>query len=612
MLGNTTEVFPIIAQKVAEAIEAVIGIDVTIMNSDMIRIAGTGIYKDKIGIKIENNTAFGYCLKTGNYYVVEKARESAICKLCERIHDCEEKAEICMPIKRSDIPVGVIGVIAFNDSQRDKIVKNKQKYVNYIQKMAELLEAKFYEVLISKENHLLSLRLNNILNAMEDALLVFNNGGKVLYKNHTLMKLLSELGISNETDFLRHLWHELKQKKMYKTVIENKEIHIKFNDQTYTLIASVFLMSDINNEFIVKLQEIAKFEKKIIKYTQQYQVSVNFDSILSVSENMIDVKETARKASELDSNVLIYGESGTGKELFARAIHNESKRKDNAFIPINCGAIPDELLESELFGHEKGAFTGAINTKIGKFEVADGGTIFLDEISEMPFALQVKLLRVLQEKEICRIGSNETKKIDIRIIAATNANLLMRIYEGSFREDLYYRLNIIPVHIPPLRERHQDIMYLSDFYIHQYNQRFNKKIKKLSKKSEEIFIKYQWPGNVRELQNVLEYAANFEVGEEINEDLIHKRITGYMKQSKENPYVFNNQLDSTNNTLSEDMNSMEKELIAKKMDEYKDLKHKDIVKNVCKDLNISRTTFYRRLKKYDLCIKAETVPDMKQ
>ena len=606
MIKNTEEVFPVIAQKVAEAIEEVIGIDVTVMDSHMIRIAGTGIYKDKIGIKIENSTAFGYTMETGKPYVVEKARESEVCMTCDRFDACQEKAQVSMPIKRGDRCIGVIGVVAFNLEQSKLIVKNKQKYLDFIQKMAELLEAKFYETIVSKENHLLSLRLNNILNAMEEALVVFGSLGQVLYKNHTLLKVMSELGVSNEVGFFENLWATIIEKGFNKENIENKEIQITTNDNTYTLVASIFHMENINKEWIVKLQEITKFERKIIKYTQQNEVNINFDSIVSISENMRDVKETALKASELDSNVLIYGESGTGKELFARAIHNQSKRKDNGFIAINCGAIPDALLESELFGHEKGAFTGAVNTKIGKFEVADGGTVFLDEISEMPFLLQVKLLRVLQEKEICRIGSNDVKKIDIRVIAATNANLPLRVHEGSFREDLYYRLNIIPIHIPPLRERYQDILHLTNYFIDQYNFRFGKNIKGLSEKSQKIFEEYNWPGNVRELQNVLEYAVSFENSKEIKEVLIRKRLSLSKNQSSYY-HVDKHQLLPKESTLLGELGEVERDLIIGKIREYKDYKHKDIVKNVCSDLNISRTTFYRRLNKYDICIKSETV-----
>lgn len=599
---ETQKIFAVIAQKVAEAIEAVVNIDVTVMDSNMVRIAGTGIYKDRIGLKIEEQTAFGYALKTGRHYVVETARESEICAVCERRGRCSEKAEVCMPLKRGDVPIGVIGVIAFSDEQRDKIIRNKAQYINFIQKMAELLEAKLSEERMSKENQLLALRLKTILNTMQEALVVFNRTGDILYKNDPLRQLLAELAITDAGGFLADLWGQLKDKALNREVVENRKIRIRFHGQAYTLIASVYLMDTKGSEFIVKLHEFIRFEKKMIRYTQQNQVSVDFDSILTVSESLLDTKATATKAAESDSNVLIYGESGTGKELFARAIHNRSKRRDNAFIAINCGAIPDELLESELFGHEKGAFTGAINTRIGKFEGADEGTLFLDEISEMPYALQVKLLRVLQEKEICRVGSNETRKIDIRIIAATNADLRERIEENTFREDLYYRLNIIPIHIPPLRERYDDIVYLSQFYIGQYNLRFNKTVKKLSRNAEKLFTAYAWPGNIRELQNILEYAVNFETGNEIHEDLIKRRLSGGRKEPRAHSGSVGIPINHTGATLSTDMNLVEKDLIRKKIDAYSDLKHKEIVKNVCRDLNISRTTLYRRLRKHAITI----------
>ncbi|VFQ43139.1 sigma 54-interacting transcriptional regulator [Desulfoluna butyratoxydans] len=599
---ETQKIFAVIAQKVAEAIEAVVNIDVTVMDSNMVRIAGTGIYKDRIGLKIEEQTAFGYALKTGRHYVVETARESEICAVCERRVRCSEKAEVCMPLKRGDVPIGVIGVIAFTDEQRDKIVRNKAQYINFIQKMAELLEAKLSEERMSRENQLLALRLKTILNTMQEALVVFNRSGEILYRNDPLNQLLTELSISDSGGFLTGLWDELKEKALNREVVENRKIRVRFHGQVTTLVASVYTMDAEGSEFIVKLHEFIRFEKKMIRYTQQNQVNVDFDSILTVSESLLDTKATAAKAAESDSNVLIYGESGTGKELFARAIHNRSKRRDNAFIAINCGAIPDELLESELFGHEKGAFTGAINTRIGKFEGADEGTLFLDEISEMPYALQVKLLRVLQEKEICRVGSNETRKIDIRIIAATNADLRERIEESTFREDLYYRLNIIPIHIPPLRERVQDIIYLSQFYIGQYNLRFDKSVKRLSKNAEALFTAHAWPGNVRELQNILEYAVNFETGDEIHEDLIKRRLAGGNNRLKGAAPAAGLPLAHPGATLSSDMDRVEKELIQKTIDAHSDLKHKEIVKNACKDLNISRTTLYRRLRKHAITI----------
>ena len=210
------------------------------------------------------------------------------------------------------------------------------------------------------------------------------------------------------------------------------------------------------------------------------------------------------KVAPTDSTVLMTGESGTGKEVLVRALHKASKRRDYPFIPVNCGAIPKELLESELFGHEKGAFTHAIRTKLGRFELAEGGTIFLDEIGEMDIALQVKILRVLQEKEIERVGGNGPKKIDVRIVAATNRDLENEVALGNFREDLFYRLNVIPLHLPPLRDRGNDILVLTNHFLKYFCEKKLRDYLSLSENVARIFLTYAWPGNVRELENLIE------------------------------------------------------------------------------------------------------------
>src|SRR4030095_4436614 len=208
-----------------------------------------------------------------------------------------------------------------------------------------------------------------------------------------------------------------------------------------------------------------------------------------------------------DSTVLISGETGTGKELVARAIHAKSKRSTRAFIRVNCAAIPQGLIASELFGHEKGAFTGALQRRVGRFESADGGTLFLDEVGELPAETQIALLRVLQEREFERVGSNRPISVDVRVIAATNRDLETAIEENTFRSDLYYRLNVFPVEVPPLRERPEDIPLLVEYFIHRFAKRAGKKINRISKKTLNIVESYGWPGNVRELQNVVERAV---------------------------------------------------------------------------------------------------------
>lgn len=230
---------------------------------------------------------------------------------------------------------------------------------------------------------------------------------------------------------------------------------------------------------------------------------------------MTKLFELIQKVTDEKSTVLITGESGTGKELVARAIHMQSSRCYKPFLTVNCGALPEQLLESELFGHQKGAFTGAISTKIGLLEAAHGGTFFFDEIGEMPLALQVKLLRVLQEKEFKRIGGTQNIKVDIRILAATNRNLKQAVEEGHFREDLFYRLNVILIEVPPLRKRREDIPLLVDHFIQKYSQERQRQPKRISPQVMELFDSYSWPGNVRELENMIERAMILESGDTI-------------------------------------------------------------------------------------------------
>jgi transcriptional regulator with GAF, ATPase, and Fis domain len=229
-----------------------------------------------------------------------------------------------------------------------------------------------------------------------------------------------------------------------------------------------------------------------------------FEEVLGTSSALQNVLALAAKVAPTDSTVLIAGETGTGKELIARAIHKRSRRSTRSFVGVNCAAIPSSLIMSELFGHEKGAFTGALQRRLGRFELADGGTLFLDEVGDLPLETQIALLRVLQEREFERVGGTEALRCDVRVIAATNRDLQTAIADGSFRSDLYYRLNVFPVKLPPLRERKEDVPLLVNYFVDRYAKRAGKKIKHIQKKILDMLQEYSWPGNVRELQNVIE------------------------------------------------------------------------------------------------------------
>lgn len=303
--------------------------------------------------------------------------------------------------------------------------------------------------------------------------------------------------------------------------------------------------------------------------------------IITKDKKLLKIFEAARRISKSNATVLIQGESGTGKEVLASFIHNCSERKNGPYIPVNCSALPESLAENELFGHEKGSFTGAVSQRAGKFEIADKGTIVLDEISEMPLLLQPKILRVLQEKEICRVGGNKQIPVDPRIIAISNVDLRKYVSEGKFREDLYYRINVIPFTLPPLRERKGDITLLSDHFLIKYSAENNKNKPDISKEALNILNKYSWMGNVRELENIIERAVLLCNGDVVLPE--HLNLNEF------------NQTDNTNTSISTGMSvkEMEKKLI------YKTLEDCDNNRSKAADLlGISIRTLRNKLKDY--------------
>ncbi len=316
-----------------------------------------------------------------------------------------------------------------------------------------------------------------------------------------------------------------------------------------------------------------------------------YGEIVGKSEAMRRVFSLIEKVADTDSTVLILGESGTGKELVARAIHQASSRCQGPFIPVNCGAIPEELLESELFGHEKGAFTGAIKTRLGRFELAHGGTIFLDEISEMSPKLQVKLLRVLQEHSFERVGGTRSIKVDIRVIAATNRDLEKEVREGRFREDLYYRLNVIPIVLPPLRERKEDIPLLIEHFLERFSRQKRREISGITDEAMEFLMKHDWPGNVRELENVIERMVILATGERLTAEDVPEYIRGKIDKIRFDGF-YDLEIPEEGINLPALVSEFEKRLILKALDKTGWIKNR-----AAKLLNINRTTLIEKMKK---------------
>ncbi|AFH47974.1 Response regulator [Ignavibacterium album JCM 16511] len=304
---------------------------------------------------------------------------------------------------------------------------------------------------------------------------------------------------------------------------------------------------------IEKIIENKNLKSEVSLLKQQLQEKFKIDSFISTSPKMQEVLSVAARAAESKATVLITGESGTGKEVLAKSIHYISSRKDKPFVAVNVPALPETLLESELFGHEKGAFTGADKTRIGRFELANKGTIFLDEIGDIPMNLQVKLLRVLQEHKIERLGSNESIDIDVRVIAATHQNLEQKIKDGTFREDLFYRLNVISIHLPPLRERKEDVMPLIEYFIKKYSEENDKPEIEISKEAVDYLLKYNYPGNVRELENIIERAVVLSRHNIITVNDLPSNVKGFKTET--DPIL------DENKTLNEQVEALEKKLI---------------------------------------------------
>jgi transcriptional regulator with PAS, ATPase and Fis domain len=337
-----------------------------------------------------------------------------------------------------------------------------------------------------------------------------------------------------------------------------------------------------------RAQELMALKAENLLLRSQLQDRYRFDNIVGQSQPMQELYRMIQRVARTDSTVLIMGESGTGKELIANALHFNSPRRDRPFVPINCGAIPEELMESELFGHERGAFTGALRERKGRFEVAHTGTVFLDEIGEMSPKLQVKLLRVLQERKIERVGSSRTIEVDVRVVAATNQDLEQAVAAGKFREDLYYRLNVIPCHVPPLRERDGDVALLIYYFLQQHCQKKDLPLKKISKAALNVLQVYDWPGNVRELQNVMERLVILTDGDEIQVDDLPPR----MREIKlaDSPPLMTIGHDGID--LKQTIDDLETHLILEA------LKKAGGVKNqAAKYLGLNRTTLIEKMKK---------------
>ncbi len=342
-------------------------------------------------------------------------------------------------------------------------------------------------------------------------------------------------------------------------------------------------------------------ENRVLR--KELQKEYSFQNLVGNSEAMHKIFELIRKVSDSPTNVLVTGESGTGKEMVAKAIHYNSPLKDRPFVSVNCGAIPENLVESELFGHKKGSFTGAISDKEGLFEVADGGTLFLDEIGELPLNSQVRILRAIQEKTVRRVGGTEDIKVEVRIIAATNRDLEQMVQQGTFRQDLYYRLNVINIRTPALRERRDDVPLLAQHFLQKYSERFSKQIQTISKEAMDLLRKYDFPGNVRELENIIERTVALESGATI----LPESLPQFVNTPSGRKLVSSDGIEITDEgiDLQKVLDQLEKELLVKAIHQASGVK-----KRAAKLLGITFRSMRYRVEKFSLGkVDDEELPD---
>ncbi len=434
-----------------------------------------------------------------------------------------------------------------------------------------------------------NIELNQTIEDIDFGIVYFNKVGRIISINTRAIRMLglrqdkTLLIGTNIGDYLNgrfdmsEVYEKTNSGVEYSSVMSSVDKDGSMRRNHQSLYITVRLTQEAHYIMRIKERQWVQQSATRIVYTQPH---FQFENIIGTSEAMKKAKKLARIAAPHDTAVMILGESGTGKEMFAQAIHNASRRADGPFIAINCGAIPRTLIESELFGYEKGAFTGADkNGHPGKFELANGGTLFLDEIGDMPYDVQVSLLRVLQSREVLRIGSRKPIKIDVRIISATNQNLEEKINNRTFRDDLYYRLNVFPIFLPPLRDREGDIEYLANYFVDVYSQRYNKCTHGFSPEALHLLNHYSWPGNIRQLENTVERALLISQGDWIEKNALPLKMQNIRKE-----------IINQNNG-----NELERLRICKALKKY-DFN----ITQAAKLLGISRPTLYKKMKQYHI------------
>lgn len=558
-------------------ISEILKVAVTIVDNNQVRIASTGHTTLDVGKNMsERGHIVKAALETGELQVMKEPKSHPACQECRYYDSCRELLEIWAPIKVRKNVVGAIGFVCETAAQKRHIVKGFESDLAFLQQMAELigLEAAALE---EREKDIAAIRLLELVFARLDmGIISAGEDDQVLQMNHFAQKLLNveEMGGRRMKMVLERTGN---------VIANTPEYRMLLNENSYLLVGNVFEI-DIKPYTKVFMFHDAKNVRENGAGLVELGRRRALDQIIGNSDQTFQIKERIRMISGSVSSVLITGEEGVDKELYARVIHQESDRVNQPMITVNCSAIPEGDLEKELFGMARNSQNGNSKGKVGKLELASSGVLFLNEVGSLSLTLQGKLARVLDRQEFCRIGSKKMIKLNTRIIAASNENLEDRIARGEFRQDLYYLLSVIPLNIPPLRERKEDIRLLALYYIDRYSRQLKRSVSGIDETFFQCLESYDWPGNVRELQNVMEFVVNM-LG-----------YPGLIKAEHLPSKIFK----SSNLELPQDINlkNMEREIIRKALLIYGN--GKESKREIAQRLGIGTATLYRKISEYHL------------
>ncbi|WMY76592.1 sigma 54-interacting transcriptional regulator [Buttiauxella selenatireducens] len=578
-MGTLMRVQPTVAH-FTQLLHRVLLLEVEVIDNHFVRVAGTGIYGSGLGeIPETNNQLLRSVIETGKEKVVLHSKLDPLCSECKGRDGCHELAFIGVPVLHDNVCLGVISLIATNQDQHQRLCDNSQMFIQYIKHISTLVINNLAKTNVINESD--TRLFSRLIMAMDQGVVVLDDKNRVVRCNENALKYLAiteEHLVGREMD-LQPLTSSLNAEFDY------VQYRLQCNQLHKTVTCQLHL---IENHRLL----LFAFHQSHLKDNENEQnKETNIEHVIGDSCQMQVVKRLITQVANSPSSIMVTGESGTGKEVVARAIHRLSPRQANPFIAINCAAIPENLLESELFGYTKGAFTGAApGGKIGLIQSANGGTLFLDEIGDMPLILQAKLLRVLETRELQPVGSSQYIKVDIRVISATNQKLDQKIQDGQFREDLFYRLNVIPVPLPPLRERRGDIEMLMHFFLNLHTQRIGRAYPGVSEEVINAFLHYRWPGNVRELSNLMEYLVNIvPTGSVIDRAMLPP---SFHSAPVRLPAHTHNQENTASNGAN--LKSIEKTLIEEA------LIRQTNKRLIAEELGIGIATLYRKIKKYGL------------